>query len=157
MYIAEESLELHRGTLLWRHNGRDGVLNHQSHDSLLNRLFMRRSKKTSKLCVTGLCEGNSPVTGEFPAQTASNTENVSIWWRHHGNTLQTSNVSQPIMYAVDWWNMGNVFVLLPLKNAALIARFMGPTWGPSGADRTQVGPMLAPWTLLSGCGWVEHG
>ena len=31
-----------------------------------------------------------------------------------------------------------------------IARFMGPTWGPSGADRTQVGPMLAPWTLLSG-------
>ena len=31
-----------------------------------------------------------------------------------------------------------------------IARFMGPTWGPSGADRTQVGPMLVPWTLLSG-------
>ena len=42
-----------------------------------------RSKKTSKLQVTGLCEGNSPVTGEFPAQGASNTENVSIWWRHH--------------------------------------------------------------------------
>ena len=33
---------------------------------------------------------------------------------------------------------------------SLIARFMGPTWGPYGADRTQVGPMLAPWTLLSG-------
>ena len=43
----------------------------------------RRSKKTSKLRVSGLCEGNSPVTGEFPAQRASNTENVSIWWRHH--------------------------------------------------------------------------
>ena len=43
----------------------------------------RRSKKTSKLCVTGLCVGNSPVTGEFPAQRASNAENVSIWWRHH--------------------------------------------------------------------------
>ena len=42
-----------------------------------------RSKKTSKLCVTGLCEGNSPVTGEFPTQRASNAENVSIWWRHH--------------------------------------------------------------------------
>ena len=27
---------------------------------------------------------------------------------------------------------------------------MGPTWGPSGANKTQVGPMLAPWTLLSG-------
>ena len=33
---------------------------------------------------------------------------------------------------------------------SLIAKFMGPTWGPSGADRTQVGPMLVPWTLLSG-------
>ena len=43
----------------------------------------RRSKKTSKLRVTGLCAGNSPVTGEFPAQRASNAENGSIWWRHH--------------------------------------------------------------------------
>ena len=39
---------------------------------LLNGLFRRRSKKTSKLRVTGLCAGNSPGTGEFPAQTASN-------------------------------------------------------------------------------------
>ena len=37
-----------------------------------------------------------------------------------------------------------------LQKNSLIARFMGPIWGPSGADRTQVGPMLAPWTLLSG-------
>ena len=33
-----------------------------------------------KLRVTDLCAGNSPVTGEFPAQMASNAENVSIWW-----------------------------------------------------------------------------
>ena len=38
------------------------------HDCLLNCLFRRRSKKTSKLQVTGLCEGNSPVTDEFPSQ-----------------------------------------------------------------------------------------
>ena len=31
----------------------------------------------------GTCAGNSPGTGEFPAQIASNAENVSIWWRHH--------------------------------------------------------------------------
>ena len=49
-----------------------------------NRLFKRRSKKTSRVRVTGLCAGNSPVTGEFPTQLASNAENVSIWWRHHG-------------------------------------------------------------------------
>ena len=70
--------------LQWRHNGRNSVSNHQLHDCLLNGLFRRRSKKTSKLRVTGLCAGNSPGTGEFPAQMASTTENVSIWWRHHG-------------------------------------------------------------------------
>ena len=67
----------------WRHNELDGVWNHRRLGCLLNRLFRRRSKKTSKLRVTGLCEGNSPVTSEFPAQRASNAENVSIWWRHH--------------------------------------------------------------------------
>ena len=40
-------------------------------------------RKKSKLSVTGLCDGNSPVTGEFPAQRASNAWNISIWWRHH--------------------------------------------------------------------------
>ena len=40
-------------------------------------------RKLHKLRVTGLCAGNSPGTGEFPAQMASNAENVSIWWRHH--------------------------------------------------------------------------
>ena len=70
-------------SLQWRHNGRDSVSNHQHHDCLLNRLFRRRSKKTSKLRVIGLCVGNSPGTGEFSAQMASYAENVSIWWRHH--------------------------------------------------------------------------
>ena len=45
----------------WRYNERDGVSNHQPHDGLLSRLFRQRSKKTSKLRVTGLCAGNSPV------------------------------------------------------------------------------------------------
>ena len=64
--------------LLWRHNGPDSVSNHQPHDCLLNRLFRRRSKKTSKLRVTGLCARNSPGTGEFPKQMTSTAENVSI-------------------------------------------------------------------------------
>ena len=44
-------------------------------------------RKHQKPRVTGLCEGNSPLTGEFPPQRASNAENVSIWWRHHGVVL----------------------------------------------------------------------
>ena len=45
-------------------------------DTLLN--TDNRSKKTSKLRVTGFCEGNSPVTGEFPTQRPSNAGNVYI-------------------------------------------------------------------------------
>ena len=75
--------------LRWRHNGCDSVSNHQPRECLLRRLIRRTSKKTSKLRVTGLCAGNSPETGEFPAQMASNAENVSIWWRHHGFSRTT--------------------------------------------------------------------
>ena len=94
-YMAEANIEnwkaswcqlCYHWSLQWRdNNGCDIVSNHQPHHCLLNRLFRRRSKKTSKLHVTGLCEGNSPVTNEFPAQMASNVENVFIWWRHNGH------------------------------------------------------------------------
>ena len=79
--------------LQWRHNGHDSVSSHQPCDCLLNDLFNRKSKKTSKLGVTGLCVGNSPETGEFPAQMASNAENVSILWRHHAKITNVSYAS----------------------------------------------------------------
>ena len=56
---------------------------------LPNRLFRRKSKKTSKLRVRGLCAGNSQVNVESPAQMGSNAENDSIWWRHHGKSVET--------------------------------------------------------------------
>ena len=61
--------------------------------------FRRRSKKTSKPRVTGLCVGNSPLTGEFPAQKASNAEYVSIWWRHHVNFVSL-RTSKPMMFMI---------------------------------------------------------
>ena len=92
-------------SLRWRHNEHDGVSNHQPHDCLLNRLCRRRSKKTSKLRVTGLCVGNSPVTGEFPAQMASNAENVSIWWRHHSIVIQDHREA---VYHWQIWTMDQI-------------------------------------------------
>ena len=81
LHAADETLiqvNLHHyDDVIMGENGRDGISNHQPHDCLLNRLFRRRSKKTSKLRVTGLCAWNSPGTGEFPAQMASYAENVS--------------------------------------------------------------------------------
>ena len=70
----QEDAEVKPFSLQWRHNERDGVWNHQPHDCLLTLYSRRRSKKTSKLRVTGFCKGNSPVTGKFPAQRASNAE-----------------------------------------------------------------------------------
>ena len=82
----------------WRHCAEDITEQATSHNlnelASFTRVYMRhspsmccniwrRSKKTSKPRVPGLCVGNSPVTGEFPTQRASNAENVSIWWRHH--------------------------------------------------------------------------
>ena len=91
-------------SLQWRHNGCDSVSIHRRLDCLLYRLFRRRSKKSWKLCVTGVCEGNSPLTGEFPAPRASNAKNVSIWWRHHDLShwnVKTARVYRPI-YRTKW-------------------------------------------------------
>ena len=120
-------------TLHWRHNRHDSVSNHQPHDCLLNRLFRRRLKKTSKLRVTGLCTGNSPGTGEFPSQMASNAKNVSIWWRHHEtlflrtsyfsvcliwndyiNSCPRSNVWKPGWKQADTCKMFTLFVFSPI-------------------------------------------
>ena len=59
------------------------------------------------------------------------------------------------MMAVMSCNTGPVYIWDDSYFYTLIARFLGPTWGPSGADRTQVGPMLAPWTLLSGYTFIR--
>ena len=81
--------------LQWCHIERGGVSNHWRLDYfLLNCLFSRRSKKTSKLRVTGLCKGNSTVTGEFPAQRTIHAEIVSIWWHHHANSTRYDQSSR---------------------------------------------------------------
>ena len=104
-------LSLGWDTLRWRHNERDGVSNHQPHHCLLKRLFRRRSKKPSKPRVTGLCEGNSPGTGDFPAQRASNAANVSIWWRHH------EILYKPCIGYVAWWPL----IVVPAR----LCKFIG--------------------------------
>ena len=55
--------------LLWPQGEGDGVSNHRRLDCLISRLFRRRSKKTSKLSVTGLCQGNPPETSVSPPPT----------------------------------------------------------------------------------------
>ena len=117
MFVGKGCGQMHLHRLLsdltsqWRHNGHDGVSNHQPHHCLLNRAFRHTSKKISKLCVTGLCEGKSPMTGEFPAQRANNAENVSIWWRHHDICLFTPTCHDSSQNEMTWTNnaCGKIF------------------------------------------------
>ena len=71
------------GSLRWRHNELDGVSDHQPH--VYSGADQRKHQSSASLAFV---RGNSQGTGEFPAQMASNAENVFIWWRHH----------------VNWWN-----------------------------------------------------
>ena len=100
--------------LQWRYNECEGVSNHRR---LVYSIVCSSAdqRKTSKLCVTGLCEGNSPVTGEFTSQRASNTENAFIWWRHHGIILiYTLAASRAAIY----WN--ETMIILT-KHSLLVA------------------------------------
>ena len=81
-------------TLLWRHNGCDGVSLHQPHECLLNRSSRCRSKKTLRIRVTGLCAGNSPQTGEFPAQ-------MSSWMVSHRIRSEFFTRNYLIMYSMS--------------------------------------------------------
>ena len=81
-------------SLQWRHNERDGVSNNRHLDCLLKGLLIQAQiKETSKLRVTGPCEGNPPVISGFPSQRASNAEKVFIWWRHHVAGLWSGRVA----------------------------------------------------------------
>ena len=79
-----------------RRNGRDGVSNHRWLE-LFSTVCSGADKKTktSKLLVAGLCEQDPLATGGLPSQKASNAENASIWWRHHGITYKGKYSTSP--------------------------------------------------------------
>ena len=101
--------------LQWCHNDRDGVSNHQPHHCLLKHLFGCRSRKTSKLLVTGLCVWNSPGTGEFPAQMASYAEKCFHLMTSSWNFEITSGWNSHASSTVIWHQLrpdGNPLLLL---------------------------------------------
>ena len=90
-----------RKSLQWCHNECNGLSNYRHLDCLLNRLFRCRSEKTSKLRITGLCEGNPPVTGRFPSQRVSTKKNFSIGWGEMEELVELGNwYSEPHSWAL---------------------------------------------------------
>ena len=95
-------------SLQWCHNERDGISNHQPHDRLLSRLFSQRSKKTSKLRVTGFVPcgffqeaWKSVLTSFIPTGTSWAVAMYSQWKPEHstiyymGNTMASDGMVTP--------------------------------------------------------------
>ena len=119
--------------LQWCHNERDGVSNHRRLYCLLKRLFRPRSKKTSKLRVTGLCEGYPPVTGGIAAQRVSNAENVSIWWRHHAKQMPFPSVTQ-VCPRVNLQGTAIFQSHGEMPDNCMLSCFLGISWGVNGVS-----------------------
>ena len=73
------------------------------------------------------------------------------WMRFNWKYQRCRKTSKRQSYSL-WRNRGNCSLegVVRLCCPSHIAKFMGPTWGLHGSCRTQMGPMWAPWTLLSG-------
>ena len=140
--------------LLWRHNGRDGVSNHQPHDCLLNGSFRRRSKKTSKLRVIGLCPGihRSPVNS--PHKWPCNAQNVSIWWRHHAIVVTfntdltlTRPISFPVCFKYIIWIVFTALMIV----GCFLQRGVGSGILWFGFPVVSRFAKCNPWNSLSAC------
>ena len=105
--------------LQWRHNDHDGVSNHQPHGYLLNRLFRRRSKKTSKLRVTGVCVGNSPGPVNCPHKGPVTRKMFSF------DNVIMRGITNRIPFIITSWN-GNIFRV----NSPLCGELTGHGWIP---------------------------
>ena len=97
----------------WRHNGRDGVSNNQPHHWLLSHLFRRRSKKTSKLRITGLCAGNSPGPVNSPHKWPITRKmfpfnDVIMYWLCKGR-ISFFSMQQGFIYLRHLWQINSIF------------------------------------------------
>ena len=155
---------LHSSTLIW------------PQDIPCIHTLMMTSSNGNIFRVTGPFWGNSPHKGQWISRTKSQWRGalmfslICTWtncWvssrdasdlrchrAHYDVTVMTGNWHE--QQSAAWINFCRKSVVLPQKQwpnlqlCTQMARFMGPTWGPPGADRTQVGPMLAPCIFLSG-------
>ena len=101
------------------------------------------------------------VSGDISARVSQNAErwiikqNDNIYYHQ----IKAHTVSQKMLKFIGWGKLSNVCsrqYFLPEVSSDQIARFMGPTWGPPGTCRPQMGPMLDPRTLLSGWSCGRH-
>ena len=133
------------------HWGRDKMVAISQTDETFNHIFVNENVRISiKFSLKFVPKGpinNIPALiqimawrhpGGKPLSEPMRTQFNDAYMRHSGLNELTYNIWESLW---DWQPAG----FLPQ-----IAKFMGLTWGPPGCCRPQMGPMLSPWTLLSG-------
>ena len=122
-------------------------------------VYTSRSRKTSKLRITGLCEGNSPVTGEFPAQMASNAENVfhlimSSWKIN----VSISSTFWHFCYCdIIWWTKQYVksFIYFEEIKSDFCINSCGCWWPSPVEDMSSVGTVMTECAMeVYGMAWL---
>ena len=154
----------------WRHNGHDGVSNHQPHHYSLNRSVRHRSKNTSKLHGTDLC-----VTGEFPHKRPVMQKMFSLfWWRHHATfkmadlsrsrCISSANIITPHNGDVTWtsWRFQSPTTRLFVQHLVQVNVKENIAWHcwlfVRGIHRWQVhGPQSASNTVNVSMSWRHPG
>ena len=116
----------------------------------------KSSLNSNRPCLPTKCSNHSVcIWGGQRSSTAFKQANF-VFARHGAIKISfASRLTGQRKPSLGLWLLFNTFwrsilINLILSDMLLITRLMGPTWGPSGADMTQVSPMLSPWTLLSG-------
>ena len=102
--------------LQWCHNERDGISNHRHLYCLLSHFFKCSSKKTSKLRVTGLCEGNPPVTGGQDSDQFISFNSIPIPIQAGFRIFQFSSIPIQIGFRIFQFNSNSIhFLSIPIQ------------------------------------------
>ena len=137
--------------------------------SIVCTLVCSGADQTSRLRVTGLCEGNSSVTGEFPAQRPSNAESVSIRWRDHEViTLIRSVIAYCVLLCQWdkgipwlWFCLSNTCILHKIHQMPLVwTHVINPLWGEihrSPVDSHNTGQLRGALMCSLICSWTNGG
>ena len=105
--------------------------------------FQASGKQNTKARITCPVLWEPPLIVVFPTQRVSNAENVSMSWRLQISATHTLTQWQASTHSTTLRR----FSVKMLFMSSQIAKFMGPSWGPPGSCRPQMGPMLAPLTV----------
>ena len=128
--------------LHWRHNDHGGVSNHQPRGCLTQSFIQTQMKENIKAPRHWPLCGEFTGTGEFPAQRASNAENVSIWWRHHESTLPLQAI---VTQAAEVWTLEWI---LSCYAAAQIAYLQGHISDVDAMHYEEIWKRKSPWSAF---------